>query len=721
MKKYIKFIIFSLLIFNYQFLFSQIASGLNYQAVIRNNAGELLKNHIVKARFTILDDENTVIFTESNAFNTNEYGLINIVIGRDNPAFENINWSNGPYDLKVEIDTGSGFEDLGTTKIYAVPYANLAKDVVNNDDADADPSNEIQLLSFDAETNKLSISNGNSIAIPTGGTDADADPANEIQTLTKSGNQIILSKEGGSVTDEVNDADADPANELQTLSVLGDQLTISSGNTVTLPSSSTGDQWGSQVVQSDYSLSGDGTINDPLRVNKNIIVFEKSGTTIHQISSYDTDDFILGREALPENDENVTGKMLFFDKSKAAFRAGELYASSNWSPDSIGIGSFASGYNTKASAVFSTAMGYGATASRWGATAMGEYTTASGTGATAMGESTTASGYDATAMGLSTTASGYISTAMGAGTTAPSGYETVLGRYNTGYSPNSATGWDDDDRLFVIGNGSYSSHHNALTLKKKGFLGLNNDDPGAEFQITDTNKDGSDNDVVLRLQSEGANHDAIIEFYENTSEAMSLHYDGGDNALYITDLATSPDEKRLKIVRSTGSIIPQEHKKADLGSASLAFDDIYYDDLHNEGASAFLDRSPAKEILSYPPQGKSPGDFDYKTEKGDVELDPKSMPPGLADENSLFTDEIVSYNYKANYEQQLIIENQQQTIRQQDERIKQLQDKLQDQQDKLQKQQKDILNLQKALKAQQKENKKMIEKLYELEKYILSK
>ena len=335
------------------------------------------------------------------------------------------------------------------------------------------------------------------------------------------------------------------------------------------------------------------------------------------------------------------------------------------------------GESTTASGSSSTAMGESTTASGFSSTAMGYSTTASGNYSTAMGWSTTASGSSSTAMGNGAAAYGKNSTAMGFNTTAPSYSETVLGRYNTDYTPNNTTGWDDNDRLFVIGNGSYSSHSNALTLKKKGFLGLNNDDPGAELQITDTDKDGGDNDVVLRLQSDGANHDAIIEFYENTIEAMSLHYDGGDNALYITDLAANPDEKRLKIVRSSGSIIPQEHKIADLGSASLAFDDIYYDDLHNEGASAFLDRSPVKEILSYPPRGKSPGDFDYKTERGEVELDPKSMPPGLADENSLLTDEIVSYNYKANYEQQLIIENQQQTIRQQDERIKDLQKQLQ--------------------------------------------
>ncbi len=480
MKKTKQLIVFLLVqFFIAQTMIAQIPAGFNYQAVIRNNDGSLLKNHIVKARFTILDNDSMVVFTESNAFNTNEYGLINIVIGKDNTAFENINWSNGPYDLKVEIDTGSGFEDLGITKIYAVPYANLAKDVVNNDDADTDPANEIQSLTFNAATNELSISNGNSVTIPTGETDADADPENEIQTLTKSGNQIILSKEGGSVTDEVNDADADPANELQILSVSGDQLTISSGNTVTLPSSSTGDQWGSQVVESDNSLSGDGTNTKPLSVNKKFIVFERNGTTIHQISSYDTDDFILGREALPVNGENVTGKMLFFDKSKGAFRAGNLNKSDIWSPKNIGSYSFAVGYNTKASGSYSTAMGLS--------------TIANGNYSSAMGRYSTASSDYSTALGYNTTASGKISTAMGYSTTAPSYNETVFGRYNTKYTPNSADAWDDDDRLFVIGNGTSSSaRHNALTIIKNGKTGIGTDTPAQKLEVSGKLKVGDD-------------------------------------------------------------------------------------------------------------------------------------------------------------------------------------------------------------------------------------
>jgi hypothetical protein len=103
-----------------------------------------------------------------------------------------------------------------------------------NEDADADPANELQALSFDITTNELSLSNGNSISIPTGGTDADANPLNEIQSLTLNGNILTLSEDGGSVNlsglqDGVNDADSNPTNEIQNISKSGNTVTLSNG------------------------------------------------------------------------------------------------------------------------------------------------------------------------------------------------------------------------------------------------------------------------------------------------------------------------------------------------------------------------------------------------------------------------------------------------------------------------------------------------------------
>ena len=64
------------------------------------------------------------------------------------------------------------------------------------------------------------------------------------------------------------EADGDPANELQTLNLNGSQLTLSKGGgTVTLPSTGTGgDNWGSQTVATDATLSGNGLVNNTLKI-----------------------------------------------------------------------------------------------------------------------------------------------------------------------------------------------------------------------------------------------------------------------------------------------------------------------------------------------------------------------------------------------------------------------------------------------------------------------
>ncbi|KAA3629930.1 MAG: tail fiber domain-containing protein [Bacteroidetes bacterium] len=78
----------------------------------------------------------------------------------------------------------------------------------------------------------MSIDDGNSVdlsPLQDGVNDADANPTNELQTISKTGNTVTLSNGGGSFTDETNDADADPQNELQTISLNGTLVTLSNG------------------------------------------------------------------------------------------------------------------------------------------------------------------------------------------------------------------------------------------------------------------------------------------------------------------------------------------------------------------------------------------------------------------------------------------------------------------------------------------------------------
>ncbi|MFW5704442.1 MAG: hypothetical protein ACOCXG_01240 [Nanoarchaeota archaeon] len=64
--------------------------------------------------------------------------------------------------------------------------------------------------------------------------DADNNPTNELQTLSISGNRLSIS-DGNSVSIP-SDGDGDSTNELQNLTISGNQLSISSGNSVNLPS-----------------------------------------------------------------------------------------------------------------------------------------------------------------------------------------------------------------------------------------------------------------------------------------------------------------------------------------------------------------------------------------------------------------------------------------------------------------------------------------------------
>ncbi len=107
--------------------FGQAPSKFNYQAVIRNNSGELITNQSIKLRVSIIDGSST-IYTEEHSITTNAHGIVNIKIGEgDSPTsdFCLIDWGAGTKSLKIEIDEtgGSSFSNLGTVQLLSVPYA----------------------------------------------------------------------------------------------------------------------------------------------------------------------------------------------------------------------------------------------------------------------------------------------------------------------------------------------------------------------------------------------------------------------------------------------------------------------------------------------------------------------------------------------------------------------------------------------------------------------
>lgn len=180
-----------------------------YQGVARNAQNASLNNQNISLRLSILNAANSTVYSEVHNVTTSAIGIFSVnVCQGTNPTGScgTIDWSAGGYQLKVDMDVNGGavFSPMGTSPILAVPvaaYALKAQSAVQGD-ADADPTNEIQNLTFTPATNMLSISKGNSVDLTSIKNDADADPTNEIQTLSldTTNNQLALSKGGGYIT-----------------------------------------------------------------------------------------------------------------------------------------------------------------------------------------------------------------------------------------------------------------------------------------------------------------------------------------------------------------------------------------------------------------------------------------------------------------------------------------------------------------------------------------
>ncbi|OFX20508.1 MAG: hypothetical protein A2041_10345 [Bacteroidetes bacterium GWA2_31_9b] len=112
-------------------IFPQIPESFNYQAVLRNSAGELLKNQSVTIQVSIIENSATgdVVYREQHSKITNNFGMVDLQIGdgtSDLGEFADINWSNITKYIKVEVNIGSGFVNMGTSQILSVPYALFA-------------------------------------------------------------------------------------------------------------------------------------------------------------------------------------------------------------------------------------------------------------------------------------------------------------------------------------------------------------------------------------------------------------------------------------------------------------------------------------------------------------------------------------------------------------------------------------------------------------------
>ena len=110
-------------------LAQSVPEGFNYQSAVRNANGDPLVNQTVTLLFTIRSGapNGPVAYTEKQTATTNQFGLVNLVVGQGTVlqgTFATINWGGGAKYLNVSIETSPNvFDELGSSQLMSVPFA----------------------------------------------------------------------------------------------------------------------------------------------------------------------------------------------------------------------------------------------------------------------------------------------------------------------------------------------------------------------------------------------------------------------------------------------------------------------------------------------------------------------------------------------------------------------------------------------------------------------
>ena len=113
--------------------FAQTPEKMSYQAIVRDANNTLLVDKLVGIQVSILQNSETgsEVYIETHSVVTNMNGLFALEIGTGVTSydFSSIDWSNGPYFVKVETDPNGAdnYSISGVSQLMSVPFALYAK------------------------------------------------------------------------------------------------------------------------------------------------------------------------------------------------------------------------------------------------------------------------------------------------------------------------------------------------------------------------------------------------------------------------------------------------------------------------------------------------------------------------------------------------------------------------------------------------------------------
>lgn len=342
---------------------AQAPEAFKYQAVIRDAGNTIVNNQAVGMQLVILQGSpsGTAVYTEAFSTTSNAYGLVNLEIGTGTTTddFSAIDWSNGPYFIETSIDLtgGTSYNLMGTSQLVSVPYALHATTaesalVDNVDDADSDPSNELNTgLVLNGTSLELTDAGGTLSQDLDGTFATDAEVAAAAAAITENDPIYMASPAAGIASGDITnwnsayawgdhstagylttEVDGDATNELQTLSIVGNDITISSGNTVALPADNDWVVSGVDMNSMNTGNVGIGTTtpDNKLDVNGKISLTESVGDEMVIINS---DVWVHGSGS---QDFGTGGAHFIMASQETDYESAGVYGDGNvltlWSP-----------------------------------------------------------------------------------------------------------------------------------------------------------------------------------------------------------------------------------------------------------------------------------------------------------------------------------------------------------------------------------------------------
>ena len=483
-------------------IFAQAPQSFKYQAVVRDISGTVLSNQNVGFQISILQGSETgsSVYTETFTTTTNSYGLVNLNIGEGtivNGNFTTIDWGTNTYFVKVELDEngGTNYNLLGTSKLNSVPYALHSKTAENASNVFSGDYNDLSNTpNIPTSVSQLS----NDLGFITSPNDADSDIHNELQVLNFSNDTLYLSDGGQVYMGAYSNLWATHGDDIYNTNLrnVGVGLEDPTGKLVVQGDSAVSDTLPLFEVKNKDGITVfavyDGGVrvyvnDDPAKANNEKSGFAVGGyrldksitneymrVTPDSVRVYIKEEntnknsnkkggFAVGGYRLdkttPEEYMNIYSadtaytinpsepRMLWYPL-KEAFSTGRVIIESS---DSVGLNSWATGFESKSIGNYSQALGY--------------HARAKGNNSTAIGDSANAIGNNSYALGNNSLVVGANSYAFGSNSEAIGDNSFVLGSDGEDMSNNPIAGTKaTGEYSYAFGMGSLSSGKGAFSI-----------------------------------------------------------------------------------------------------------------------------------------------------------------------------------------------------------------------------------------------------------------